>query len=112
MMRANEQRRAARGGRVSNTGGGHPRVFAVATRWTTYARIFYLFLSLPIALASWVAFVVLISVGGGLAVTVVGIPLLVLTMYLWCFDADLERLLSNTLLGTNIRPCRSDGSES
>lgn len=80
------------------------RVFGVATEWTTYAALFYLLLSLPIAIASWTALVTLLAVGGGLAVTVIGIPLLVLTMYAWCFGADLERLFSNALLRTTIRP--------
>ncbi|MEO8541280.1 MAG: sensor domain-containing protein, partial [bacterium] len=85
-------------------GGFRRRFFGVATNWSTYAGIFYLLLSFPLALASWVVLVVLLGVGGGLAITVVGIPLLVVTMYGWCFYADLERLFSNTLLGTAIRP--------
>lgn len=86
-------------------GSGAPGgLFGVALRWPTYARTLYLLLSFPISLATWIALVVLLAVGGGLAITVVGIPLLVVTMYLWCFDADLERLFSNTLLQTRIRP--------
>lgn len=86
-------------------GSGAPGgLFGVALRWPTYARTLYLLLSFPISLGTWIALVVLLSVGVGLAVTVVGVPLLVLTMYLWCFDADLERLFSNTLLRTRIRP--------
>lgn len=80
------------------------RVFGVAVCSATYARLFYLLLSFPISLASWVALVTLLAVGGGLAVTVVGIPILLLTMFGWCFAADLERLLSNSLLQTRIRP--------
>ncbi len=80
------------------------RLFGVVADWTTYAALFYLLLSFPIAIASWVALVTLLAVGGGLAVTIVGIPILLLTMYGWCFYADLERLFSNTLLRTEIRP--------
>lgn len=85
-------------------GGGPGGIFGIATRWSTYSRGLYLLLSFPISLASWIALVVLVSVGGGLAITVVGLPILLVTMYLWCFHADLERLLSNTLLQTQIRP--------
>lgn len=80
------------------------QVFGVLVRRRTWAALLYLIVSFPIAVATWVAAVTLIAVGGGLAITVVGIPLLVVTMYLWCFTADLERLLSNKLLGTTIRP--------
>ena len=80
------------------------RLFGVVADWATYAALFYLLLSFPIAAASWVALVTLLAVGGGLAVTIVGIPILLLTMYGWCFYADLERLFSNTLLQTEIRP--------
>ena len=80
------------------------RTFGIATEWSTYADLLYLLLGLPIGIASWTALVTLLAVGGGLAVTVVGIPLLLLTMYAWCFAADAERLLSNTLLDTRIRP--------
>lgn len=85
----------------SNAPGG---LFGVAFRWSTYSRTLYLLFGFPLSLASWVTLVVLLSVGGGLVITVVGVPLLLVTVYLWCFGADLERLFSNTLLGTNIRP--------
>ena len=76
----------------------------VTRRWETYASLFYLLLSFPIAIASWVVLVTLLAMGGGLAVTLAGIPLLVASMFLWCSYADVERLLSNTLLRTQIRP--------
>lgn len=91
-------------GSQPHRGGWKRHVFGVATRWATYARIFYLLLSFPVAVASWVTLVTLVAVGGGLAVTVVGIPMLVLVMFGWCYYADLERLLSNVLLRTEIRP--------
>ena len=82
----------------------HGGFFGVALRWETWAALFYLLLSFPIALAGWVALIVLVATGGGLAITVAGIPLLILTMYLWCWYAELERLFANTLLHTGIRP--------
>lgn len=90
-----------REGRDAKRGGGF---FGIALRWETWAALFYLVLSFPIALAAWVVLVTLIAAGGGLAITVAGIPLLVLTMYLWCWYADLERLLANTLLDAGVRP--------
>lgn len=80
------------------------KMFGVTRRWETYASLFYLLLSFPIAIASWVVLVTLLATGGGLAVTLAGIPLLVATMFLWSSYADVERLLSNTLLRTEIRP--------
>lgn len=80
------------------------RFFGVAARWDTWAALFYLLVSFPLALGSWIALVTLLAVGGGLAITVVGIPLLFVTMLLWCFYADLERILANGLLRTRIRP--------
>ncbi len=96
-MTAMEFERPERGG-LART------VFGVVLEKFTYTSFFYLLLAFPIAIATWIALVTLLAVGGGLAITVVGIPLLVATMFGWCFMADLERLLSNTLLGTKIRP--------
>jgi hypothetical protein len=84
--------------------GWFERFFGVAARWDTWAALFYLLVSFPLALGSWIALVTLIAVGGGLAITVVGIPLLFVTMLLWCFYVDLERILANGLLRTRIRP--------
>ncbi|MGE0601262.1 MAG: sensor domain-containing protein [Dehalococcoidia bacterium] len=80
------------------------RLFGALADWTTYASLFYLLLSFPIAIASWVALVTLLAVGGALSVTIIGVPILLVTMYGWCFYADLERLFANTLLQTGIRP--------
>jgi hypothetical protein len=84
--------------------GWFERFFGVAARWDTWAALIYLLVSFPLALGSWIALVTLVAVGGGLAITVVGIPLLFFTMLLWCFYADLERILANGLLRTRIRP--------
>ena len=104
MIRARGDSTDSRQGRMTEGSNAAGKLFGVATRWTTYARLFHLLLSFPISLAGWIALVVLLSVGGGLAITVVGIPLLAVTMFAWCFYADLERLFTNTLLGTTIRP--------
>jgi ribose/xylose/arabinose/galactoside ABC-type transport system permease subunit len=93
-----------RGWTIEEQGGWRRAIFGVVTDKRTYGSFFYLLVSFPVGLALWVALVTLLAVGGGLAITVVGIPLLVVTMFGWCFASDLERLLSNTLLGTKIRP--------
>lgn len=67
-----------------------------------WLRLLYLALAFPAGLASFVALVTLLAVGGGMLITIVGIPLLALTLYGWCLAADAERLLSNLLLGTRI----------
>ena len=88
--------------------GGGPgwkrRFFGVLTEWGTYGSLLYLLIGFPIGLASWISLITMLSVGFGLAVTIVGVPILLLTLFGWCFYADLERLLSNTLLRTEIRP--------
>lgn len=84
-------------------------VFGVATSWPTYARILYLLLSFPIVIGAWSALVVLVAAGAGMSITIVGVPALIATMYLWCSYVDLERLLSNLLLGTKIRPLPFQG---
>lgn len=80
------------------------RFLGVARRWETYSRLLYVLVSLPIGIAVFVGLATLLAVGGGLAVTVLGIPILVATMYGWCVVADFERVLSNLMLRTGIRP--------
>ena len=83
-------------------------IFGVATRWQTYARLLYVLLSFPLGVAVFVALVTLIATGGGLAITLAGIPLLILTMFGWCYAAEVHRLLANALLRTDIRPLPFD----
>jgi len=78
------------------------RFFGITTDGRAWLRILYLALAGPAGLASFVALVTLIAAGAGLLVTLVGIPLLILTMYGWCLAADGERLLSNLLLRTRV----------
>lgn len=80
------------------------RIFAVARRRQTYAQLMYVLVSFPVGIAVFVALVTVLAVGAGMAVTVVGIPLLVAAMYGWCVVADLERVLSNLMLRSEIRP--------
>lgn len=78
--------------------------FGVTMRRQTYARLLYVLVSFPIGIAVFVALVTLLAVGAGMAITVVGIAILVATLYGWCVVAELERVLSNLMLRTTIRP--------
>ncbi len=99
-------------GQSAASGGPRPpqNPGARALRWyaapllspKTYFALVYLALSFPIGLATFVGLAVATSVSAGLVVTVVGIPLLVATMYAWCSVASFEAQLSNALLGTRI----------
>ncbi|HKS93004.1 MAG TPA: sensor domain-containing protein [Tepidiformaceae bacterium] len=80
------------------------RIFGVFAQQRTYLNLLYAALALPLGIAYFVALVTLIATGAGMAVTLVGLPLLVLTIYGWCWLADTDRLLTNSLLGTRIRP--------
>jgi len=86
-------------------------IFGIIRQRNTYAGLLYVLVSFPITLATFIAFVTLISAGGGLAITIVGIPLLVATMYLWCATAEVERVLANNMLGSEIRPLPFAGEE-
>ena len=80
------------------------RIFGVFTQQRTYLNLLYAVLALPLGIAYFVALVTLTATGAGMAVTLIGLPLLVLTIYGWCWLADTDRLLTNSLLGTRIRP--------
>lgn len=101
MLGSGEQPGGSPGGR-----GGFARDWYLGVLWNpdTYKRLVYLVLAFPIGLAVFAALVSLIAVGATLVVTLVGIPLLVATMYGWCYVAEFERQLANALLDTRIPP--------
>ncbi len=75
----------------------------------TYARILYLLLALPLGVAEFVFLVTAISFGFGTAITLIGIPVLVGTVWAWRWLAELERGLIGRLLGIEIpTPYRPD----
>ena len=82
------------------------RYYGVFARPQTYLNVLYLLLGLPLGIAYFVSLVTLISVSGGLTITLVGIPLFVATMYYWCIVAGVERAQANVLVGTRIHPLR------
>jgi signal transduction histidine kinase len=75
----------------------------------TYGRILYLLLALPLGVAEFSFLVTAISFGFGTAITLIGIPVLVGTVYAWRWLAELERRLIRALVGTEIpSPYRPD----
>jgi signal transduction histidine kinase len=75
----------------------------------TYGRILYLLLALPLGVAEFSFLVTAISFGFGTAITLIGIPVLVGSVYAWRWLAELERRLIRALVGIEIpRPYRPD----
>jgi signal transduction histidine kinase len=68
----------------------------------TYGRIAYLLIALPLGIA-WFSFLVTaISLGVGTAITLIGIPILIGTVWAWRWLAKLERRLISALTGVQI----------
>jgi signal transduction histidine kinase len=75
----------------------------------TYGRIGYLLIALPLGIVEFTFLVTAISVGVATAITLVGIPILIGTIYAWRWLAQLERRLIGTLTGVHIpSPYRPD----
>src|SRR5215210_7177869 len=75
----------------------------------TYRRILYLLLALPLGVAEFAFLVTAISFGFSTAITLIGIPVLVGSVYAWRWLANLERRLVGALVGTEIpSPYRPD----
>lgn len=73
--------------------------FGAPFRADTYRRLAYLLVAFPLGLAGFVAVTVGGSVGAGLAITWVGIPILVATLLLATALAGVQAQLNRTLLG-------------
>jgi len=80
----------------------------------TYGGIAYLLLALPLGLAEFTFLVATISIGAGLAITLIGIPILIAAVFAWRWIAQLERRLIAALTGRVIadpyRPVAADAS--
>ena len=68
----------------------------------TYGRIAYLLIALPLGIVWFTFLVTAIAVGLGTAITLIGIPILVGTLYAWRWAAKLERRLIASLTGVQI----------
>src|SRR5215210_2657695 len=75
----------------------------------TYRRILYLLLALPLGVAEFTFLVTAISFGFSTAITLIGIPVLIGSVYIWRWLAELERRLIGRLTGVEIpSPYRPD----
>ena len=75
----------------------------------TYGRIVYLLLALPLGVVEFTLLVTAISFGFGTAITLIGIPVLIGTVWAWRWLAELERGLFARLVGVEIpSPYRPD----
>jgi signal transduction histidine kinase len=68
----------------------------------TYGRIAYLLLALPLGVIEFSFLVTAISFGVGTAITLIGIPVLIFTIYAWRWLASVERRLIGALTGVEI----------
>jgi signal transduction histidine kinase len=68
----------------------------------TYGRIAYLLVAGVLGIVEFTFLVTVISVGVGLAVTLIGIPILIASVYAWGWLAGLERRTIGALTGTLI----------
>lgn len=75
---------------------------AVIGRAQTYRNLAYLLLSFPLGLAYFVFLTVGVSLGVGLSVVLVGIPILLGVLAAVFLLADLERALASGLLGVTV----------
>jgi hypothetical protein len=84
------------------------RQFVTApVRVSTYKRLVYLLLAFPLGMAYFIVFTTASSLGVGLAFTLVGIPLLVVTLIATTGAAELEARLAELLLGRETAHPRS-----
>lgn len=85
---------------------------ALGTRLRQTGRDFiYLLVSGPIMLAAFVAAITALSVGAGLVVMLVGLPLIVGSLYLARFAATIERRLGPALTGVKAVPATYTGRD-
>jgi hypothetical protein len=76
--------------------------FGVPFRGQTYRSLAYLLLAFPLGLAYFVAVTVGITTGVGLLVTLVGLPILLVTLYGVTIIAGFEASLARYLLGMDV----------
>ncbi|MBX3037282.1 MAG: sensor domain-containing protein [Anaerolineales bacterium] len=82
-----------------------------------FPNLIYLLLSLPLGVLYFVILITGFSLGAGLAITLVGIPILVAMIFVTYILGDLDRTLTSKLLGVKIgkpeaRPSNSDSARS
>jgi signal transduction histidine kinase len=70
--------------------------------WQLLRSAVFLLLSFPVGLAAFVFLTVAISLGVGLAIVWIGLPILVMTILTWRWAAGVERWRAGVLLGVDI----------
>jgi len=80
-------------------------------------NLIYLILSLPIGILYFVVLITGFSLGAGLLITLIGIPILVSMIFVTYILGDLDRKMTSLLLGVNIakpeaRPSNNDSARS
>jgi signal transduction histidine kinase len=70
----------------------------------TYLRIAYLLLAFPLGTLYFVVIITGLSTGAGLAIVMVGFPILLVTLLGWLLFGRIERQLAIHLLGAKVRP--------
>jgi hypothetical protein len=78
-------------------------------------NLIYLLLSLPIGILYFVVLITGFSLGAGLLITLIGIPILVAMIFVTYILGDLDRKMTSLLLGVNIakpeaRPSNDDSA--
>jgi signal transduction histidine kinase len=68
----------------------------------TWTRFAYILIALPLASLYFTFLLTAVSTGVGLAITLIGIPILLATMFVWRWMAGLERKLARSLLGEDV----------
>jgi Putative sensor len=86
-------------------------ILGVVVNPQTYLNLAYLLLAFPLGLFYFVVLVTGFSLGIGLAIVWIGIPLLISVLMLSRTFANLERRLTSKLLNINIAQPTSDGVE-
>src|SRR5829696_494483 len=88
--------------RVPRSLGAIARLLRPIFEARSYRRILYLLLALPLGVLEFSFLVTALSFGFGTAITLIGIPVLVASVWAWRWLAQLERRLIGRLLGTEI----------
>lgn len=82
--------------------GAFQRFVGVAVRLQTYRNLAYLLLAFPFGLFYFLVLTIGFSVSGGLLVVAVGVPLLLLVLYLARWLVLLERRVTEVVLGVEV----------
>ncbi len=79
-------------------------LFGVVTKRQTYLNLTYLLFTFPLGTAYFIFLVTGLSMGLGLSITLIGLPILLLMLVAWWELAAFERQLAIWLLGVDIPP--------